>query len=57
MDFVYIYNFFYLFFFLKAYEAASKVVKDEEAVKQRLCEDLNSLVLIFDNGQLPFSSL
>uniref|UniRef100_A0A1J3J3D3 RAB6-interacting golgin n=1 Tax=Noccaea caerulescens TaxID=107243 RepID=A0A1J3J3D3_NOCCA len=35
----------------KAYEAASKVVKDEEAVKQRLCEDLNSLVQESSNTQ------
>ncbi|CAH8383599.1 unnamed protein product [Eruca vesicaria subsp. sativa] len=28
----------------KAYEAASKVVKDEEAIKQSLCDDLNRLV-------------
>ncbi|KAI3749009.1 hypothetical protein L6452_12516 [Arctium lappa] len=28
----------------KALEAASKVVKDEEALKQKLCEDLNNLV-------------
>ncbi|KAL2540113.1 hypothetical protein Adt_01091 [Abeliophyllum distichum] len=28
----------------KAWEAASKAVKDEEAIKQKLCEDLNSLV-------------
>ena len=35
-----------LFCLLKAYEAASKVVKDEEAIKQSLCDDLNSLVQI-----------
>ncbi|XP_071734307.1 uncharacterized protein [Rutidosis leptorrhynchoides] len=28
----------------KAWEAVSKAVKDEEAVKQKLCEDLNNLV-------------
>ncbi|XP_071707476.1 uncharacterized protein [Rutidosis leptorrhynchoides] len=28
----------------KAWEAASKAVKDEEALKQKLCEDLNNLV-------------
>ncbi|CAK9135212.1 unnamed protein product [Ilex paraguariensis] len=28
----------------KAWEAASKAVKDEEEIKQKLCEDLNSLV-------------
>lgn len=28
----------------KALEAASKAVKDEEALKQKLCEDLNNLV-------------
>ncbi|ESQ43357.1 hypothetical protein EUTSA_v10014510mg [Eutrema salsugineum] len=35
----------------KAFEAASKVVKDEEAIKQRLCEDLNSLVQESSNTQ------
>lgn len=30
----------------QAWEAAAKVVKDEEAIKQKLCEDLNSLVHI-----------
>lgn len=29
----------------QAWEAASQAVKDEEANKQKLCEDLNSLVL------------
>ncbi|KAM7504687.1 hypothetical protein LguiB_003591 [Lonicera macranthoides] len=28
----------------KAWESASKAVKDEEAIKQKLCEDLNNLV-------------
>ncbi|XP_059629397.1 uncharacterized protein LOC132271906 isoform X2 [Cornus florida] len=28
----------------KAWEAASKAVKDEEAIKQKLCEDLSNLV-------------
>lgn len=28
----------------KAWEAAAQVVKDEEAMKQKLCDDLNSLV-------------
>ncbi|XP_078446081.1 junctophilin-like protein [Wolffia australiana] len=28
----------------KAWEAAAKIVKDEEAMKQKLCDDLNSLV-------------
>ncbi|XP_028768534.1 uncharacterized protein LOC114726135 isoform X2 [Neltuma alba] len=28
----------------KVWESASKVVKDEEAIKQKLCEDLNNLV-------------
>ncbi|AED96133.1 hypothetical protein AtNW77_Chr5g0136641 [Arabidopsis thaliana] len=35
----------------KAFEAASKVVKDEEATKQSLCEDLNSLVQQSSNTQ------
>ncbi|KAJ0261772.1 hypothetical protein HA466_0048280 [Hirschfeldia incana] len=35
----------------KAYEAASKVVKDEEAVKQSLCDDLNRLVQESSNTQ------
>ncbi|CAN6807079.1 hypothetical protein Bca4012_001612 [Brassica carinata] len=35
----------------KAYEAASKVVKDEEAIKQSLCDDLNSLVQESSNTQ------
>jgi hypothetical protein len=29
---------------LQAWEAASKAVKDEEAIKQKLCEDLSQLV-------------
>jgi hypothetical protein len=32
------------FIVLQAWEAASKDVKDEEAIKQKLCEDLNQLV-------------
>ncbi|XP_009802126.1 uncharacterized protein LOC107775263 [Nicotiana tabacum] len=36
----------------KAWEAASQAVKDEEANKQKLCEDLNSLVLESSNSQL-----
>lgn len=36
----------------KAWEAASQAVKDEEAIKQKLCEDLNSLVLESSNSQL-----
>lgn len=32
-------------YMLQALEAASKAVKDEEALKQKLCEDLNNLVL------------
>ena len=28
------------------WEAASKAVKDEEAVKQKLCDDLSQLVLV-----------
>lgn len=35
----------------KALEAASKVVKDEEALKQKLCEDLNNLVQESSNSQ------
>ncbi|VVB10189.1 unnamed protein product [Arabis nemorensis] len=35
----------------KAFEAASKVVMEEEAIKQRLCEDLNSLVQESSNTQ------
>ncbi|KAF8116756.1 hypothetical protein N665_0014s0020 [Sinapis alba] len=35
----------------KAYEAASKVVKDEEAIKQSLCDDLNRLVQESSNIQ------
>ncbi|CAN4120045.1 unnamed protein product [Withania somnifera] len=36
----------------KALEAASRAVKDEEAIKQKLCEDLNGLVLESSNSQL-----
>ncbi|XP_060216310.1 uncharacterized protein LOC132643798 [Lycium barbarum] len=36
----------------QAWEAASQAVKDEEAIKQKLCEDLNSLVLESSNSQL-----
>ncbi|KAJ9539698.1 hypothetical protein OSB04_026204 [Centaurea solstitialis] len=35
----------------KALEAASKVVKDEEALKQKLCDDLNNLVQESSNSQ------
>lgn len=35
----------------KAWEAAAKVVEDEEAVKQKLCEDLNQLVQESSNSQ------
>ncbi|XP_024981039.1 uncharacterized protein LOC112517893 [Cynara cardunculus var. scolymus] len=35
----------------KALEAASKAVKDEEALKQKLCEDLNNLVQESSNSQ------
>ncbi|CAL9243165.1 unnamed protein product [Arabidopsis halleri] len=35
----------------KAFEAASKVVKDEEAAKQSLCDDLNRLVQQSSNTQ------
>ncbi|KAG7013196.1 hypothetical protein SDJN02_25953 [Cucurbita argyrosperma subsp. argyrosperma] len=36
----------------KAWEAASKVVQDEEAIKQKLCDDLNHLVQESNNSQL-----
>ncbi|CAA0830776.1 Unknown protein [Striga hermonthica] len=36
----------------KAWEAAAKVVQDEEAAKQKLCEDLNKLVQESSNTQL-----
>lgn len=36
----------------KAWEEASKAVKDEEAFKQKLCEDLNNLVQESSNAQL-----
>ncbi|CAI9092132.1 OLC1v1027305C1 [Oldenlandia corymbosa var. corymbosa] len=36
----------------KAWEEASKAVKDEEAIKQKLCEDLNNLVQESSNTQL-----
>ncbi|KAK3016901.1 hypothetical protein RJ639_006506 [Escallonia herrerae] len=35
----------------KAWEAASQAVKDEEAIKQKLCEDLNNLVQESSNTQ------
>lgn len=35
----------------KAWEAASKVVKDEEAIKEKLCKDLNNLVQESSNTQ------
>lgn len=35
----------------KVWEAALKAVKDEEAIKQKLCEDLNSLVQESSNTQ------
>ncbi|KAK1409176.1 hypothetical protein QVD17_35701 [Tagetes erecta] len=35
----------------KAWEAASKVVKDEEDLKQKLCDDLNNLVQESSNSQ------
>jgi len=31
-------------FALQVWEAAEKVVKEEEAIKQKLCEDLSNLV-------------
>ncbi|KAH6809624.1 junctophilin-like protein [Perilla frutescens var. frutescens] len=36
----------------KAWEAAAKVVQDEEAIKQKLCDDLNNLVQESSNSQL-----
>ncbi|KAK6117560.1 hypothetical protein DH2020_048688 [Rehmannia glutinosa] len=36
----------------KAWEAAAKAVQDEEAIKQKLCEDLNNLVQESSNSQL-----
>ncbi|KAF5743572.1 hypothetical protein HS088_TW08G00156 [Tripterygium wilfordii] len=35
----------------KVWESASKAVKDEEAIKQKLCEDLNQLVQESSNSQ------
>ncbi|CAA3005437.1 Hypothetical predicted protein [Olea europaea subsp. europaea] len=35
----------------QAWEAATKAVKDEEAIKQKLCEDLNNLVQESSNAQ------
>lgn len=35
----------------KAWEAASKAVKDEEALKQKLCDDLSNLVQESSNSQ------
>lgn len=35
----------------KVWESASKVVKDEEAIKQKLCEDLSNLVQESSNSQ------
>ncbi|KAJ7970040.1 Actin cytoskeleton-regulatory complex PAN1 [Quillaja saponaria] len=35
----------------KVWEAASKAVRDEEAIKQKLCEDLNNLVQESSNTQ------
>ncbi|KAK4793470.1 hypothetical protein SAY86_023905 [Trapa natans] len=40
----------------KAWEAASKALKDEEANKQKLCEDLNSLV-VQESSNSQFSRL
>ncbi|GER41455.1 hypothetical protein STAS_18170 [Striga asiatica] len=40
------------FHFMSAWEAAAKVVQDEEAAKQKLCEDLNKLVQESSNTQL-----
>ncbi|KAG5558479.1 hypothetical protein RHGRI_008424 [Rhododendron griersonianum] len=36
----------------KTWEAASKAVKDEEAIKEKLCKDLNNLVQESSNTQL-----
>ncbi|XP_042048916.1 uncharacterized protein LOC121794699 isoform X2 [Salvia splendens] len=36
----------------KAWEAAAKDVQDEEAIKQKLCDDLNNLVQESSNSQL-----
>ncbi|EPS74030.1 hypothetical protein M569_00730, partial [Genlisea aurea] len=36
----------------KAWEAAAKAVRDEEAAKQKLCEDLNNLVVESSNSQM-----
>lgn len=36
-----------IFSLLQEWEAASKAVKDEEAIKQKLCEDLNNLVYMY----------
>lgn len=36
----------------KAWEAAAKVVQDEESIKQKLCDDLNNLVQESSNSQL-----
>ncbi|XP_047959515.1 uncharacterized protein LOC125204819 isoform X2 [Salvia hispanica] len=36
----------------KAWEAAAKDVQDEEAIKQKLCNDLNNLVQESSNSQL-----
>ncbi|KAL2324479.1 hypothetical protein Fmac_023537 [Flemingia macrophylla] len=35
----------------KVWESASKVVRDEEAIKQKLCEDLSNLVQESSNSQ------
>ncbi|XP_031395119.1 uncharacterized protein LOC116206392 isoform X2 [Punica granatum] len=35
----------------KVWEAASKALQDEEAIKQKLCEDLNNLVQESSNSQ------
>jgi hypothetical protein len=32
-------------FVLQVWEAAAKVVKEEEAIKEKLCEDLSNLVI------------
>lgn len=39
---------------LQALEAATKVVKEEEEIKQKLCEDLNQLVRIFSKWRCEF---
>lgn len=37
----------------QVWEAAAQVVKDEEAAKQKLCDDLNQLVQILLSFHFP----